>query len=143
MRSRLCVPPILLLLAVFESTLLTAQQNNAPHLEKRGAATQLIVDGQPFLILGGEILNSSSSSLEHMKPIWPRLASMNLNTVVTPLSLELIEPTEGTFDFTLVDGLLAQARQPGGRCAGLRRSHAAPQRRRRPRPHRPDDAGRE
>jgi len=111
MRSRLCVPPILLLLAVFESTLLTAQQNNAPHLEKRGAATQLIVDGQPFLILGGEILNSSSSSLEHMKPIWPRLASMNLNTVVTPLSLELIEPTEGTFDFTLVDGLLAQARQ--------------------------------
>jgi hypothetical protein len=110
MRSRLCVPPILLLLAVFESTLLTAQQNNAPHLEKRGAATQLIVDGQPFLILGGEILNSSSSSLEHMKPIWPRLASMNLNTVVTPLSWELIEPTEGTFDFTLVDGLLAQAR---------------------------------
>ena len=111
MRSRLCVPPILLLLAVFESAPLPAQQNNAPHLEKRGAATQLIVDGQPFLILGGEILNSSSSSLEHMKPIWPRLASMNLNTVVTPLSWELIEPTEGTFDFTLVDGLLAQARQ--------------------------------
>ena len=46
-----------------------------------------------------------------MKPIWPRLAAMDLNTVVTPLSWELIEPTEGKFDFTLVDGLLDQARQ--------------------------------
>jgi hypothetical protein len=111
MRSRLCALFILLLFALTGTASLTAQQNNAPHLEKRGAATQLIVDGQPFLILGGEILNSSSSSLEYMKPIWPRLAAMNLNTVVTPLSWELIEPTEGKFDFTLVDGLLAQARQ--------------------------------
>ena len=35
---------------------------------------------------------------------------MGLNSVVTPLSWELIEPTEGNFDFTLVDGLLKQAR---------------------------------
>jgi hypothetical protein len=128
MRSPFRALPILLLLAGFESIPLAAQQNNAPHLEKRGAATQLIVDGQPFLILGGEILNSSSSSLEYMKPIWPRLAAMNLNTVVTPLSWELIEPTEGAFDFTLVDGLLAQSprhRESGCRCTRLRCSHAA------------------
>ena len=36
---------------------------------------------------------------------------MGLNTVVTPLSWELIEPIEGKYDFTLVDGLLAQARE--------------------------------
>ena len=84
---------------------------NAPHLEKRGAATQLIVDGKPFLMLSGELHNSSSSSLEYMKPIWPKLRAMGLNSVVTPLSWELIEPKEGNFDFTLVDGLLAQARQ--------------------------------
>lgn len=110
MRSLLHALSILLLVGL-KTNPLAAQQNNAPHLEKRGAATQLVVDGQPFLILGGEILNSSSSSLDYMKPIWARLAAMNLNTVVTPLSWELIEPTEGTFDFTLVDGLLAQARQ--------------------------------
>ena len=83
----------------------------APHLEKRGAATQLIVDGKPFLMLSGELHNSSSSSSEYMKPIWPQLAAMGINSVVTPLSWELIEPEEGKFDFTLVDGLLDQARE--------------------------------
>lgn len=110
MRIRLCLLPTLLLFLGPPINPLFAQQNSAPHLEKRGSATQLIVDGKPFLILGGELHNSSSSSLEYMKPIWPRLAAMALNTVVTPLSWELIEPKEGTFDFSLVDGLLAQAR---------------------------------
>jgi hypothetical protein len=96
---------------------LSAQQ--APHLEKRGAATQLIVDGKPFLMLSGELHNSSSSSLEYMKPIWPQLAAMGINCVVTPLNWELIEPAEGKFDFTLVDGLLEQARQEHERIAFL------------------------
>jgi hypothetical protein len=88
-----------------------AQDAGLPHLEKRGGATQLIVDGKPFLMLSGELFNSSSSSLDYMKPLWPRLAAIPLNTVVTPLTWELIEPAEGKYDFTLVDGLLAQARE--------------------------------
>ena len=102
--------PIFLLLAVLASDA-AAQDAGLPHLEKRGVATQLIVDGRPFLMLAGELHNSSSSSLDYMKPEWPRLAAMSLNTVLTPLSWELVEPAEGKLDFTLLDGLLAQARQ--------------------------------
>jgi len=86
-------------------------QELLPHLEKRGHATQLIVDGKPFLILGGELHNSSSSSVEYMKDVWPRLAAMHLNTVLTPVAWETIEPEEGKFDFTCVDGLLEGARE--------------------------------
>jgi len=115
MRIRLFALPTAPLLAVLVNVALfaqpsAAQSNSAPHLETRGAATQLIVDGEPFLMLSGELHNSSSSSLDYMKPIWPKLTAMGLNSVVTPLSWELIEPTEGTYDFALVDGLLAQAR---------------------------------
>jgi hypothetical protein len=61
-----------------------AQDAGAPHLAKRGEVTQLIVDGKPYLMMGAEIHNSSSSSLEHMEPEWPRLAAMGVNTVLTP-----------------------------------------------------------
>jgi beta-galactosidase GanA len=81
-----------------------------PHIDNQGTASRLIVDGKPFLVLGGELRNSSSSSLDYMKPIWPRLAGMHLNTVLTPVSWELIEPEEGKFDFKLVDGLIHDAR---------------------------------
>src|SRR5689334_9576143 len=88
-----------------------ASGQSIPHLERRGTATQLVVDAKPYLILGGELLNSSSSSLEYMRPVWPKLAAITLNTVLTPISWELIEPEEGKFDFALVDGLIEGARQ--------------------------------
>jgi beta-galactosidase GanA len=81
-----------------------------PHLEKRGHATQLVVDGKPFLILGGELGNSTASSREAMKAVWPKLQAMHLNTVLAPAYWELIEPREGQFDFASVDGLVEDAR---------------------------------
>jgi hypothetical protein len=84
---------------------------SAPHLEKRGNAIDLVVHDQPFLALAGEVHNSSSSSREYMRGIWPRLAAMHLNTVLIPVSWEQLEPKEGQFDFTLLDGLIDDARQ--------------------------------
>jgi hypothetical protein len=84
---------------------------NIPHLEKQGTATQLIVDGKPFLVLGAELNNSSASSMEYMRPLWPKIAATNLNTVLATVSWELMEPEEGQFDFSLVDGLIQDARR--------------------------------
>jgi beta-galactosidase GanA len=103
--------PIVFMLICFPVLAAQAQNSGIPHLEKHGTATQLVVDGKPFLILGAELLNSSSSSLDYMRPVWARLAAIPLNTVLTPLSWELIEPREGQFDFTLVDGLIQDARR--------------------------------
>ncbi|MGD0872710.1 MAG: DUF5597 domain-containing protein [Bryobacteraceae bacterium] len=84
--------------------------SSKPHLERRGDTTQLIVDGKPFLALAGELHNNSATSLEYMKPVWPRLAAMHLNTVLVPVSWALLEPSEGEFDYSLVDGLIRGAR---------------------------------
>jgi len=82
-----------------------------PHLQKHGTATQLIVDGKPFLALTGELSNSSATSLEYMKGVWPRIAPNNLNLVLAGVSWNQIEPQEGKFDFSVLDGVIEGARK--------------------------------
>ena len=86
-----------------------------PELKTNGAARQFMVDGKPYLMLGGELHNSSASSTAYMKALWPRLEALHLNTVIGTVSWELLEPEEGKFDFTLVDDQIRDARQHGMR----------------------------
>src|SRR6187551_2612980 len=86
-----------------------AQVSSIPRLVKNGSYVQLIVNDKPFLVLGGELGNSSASSNEYMRPIWPKLQQMNLNTVIAPVYWELMEPTEGQFNFSLIDSLIKNA----------------------------------
>ena len=109
--SALVVTTILILLGSTAAFSQPKPSTNIPHLEKRGTATQLIVDGKPYLVLGAELNNSSASSLEYMRPLWPKIAAANLNTVLATVSWELMEPEEGRFDFSLVDGLIQEARR--------------------------------
>jgi beta-galactosidase GanA len=81
-----------------------------PHLERQGRAARLIVKNRPMLLLGGELGNSSASSAAYMAPYWPRLRQMHLNTVLAPVSWELLEPAEGQLNWQAVDALLAAAR---------------------------------
>ena len=96
-------------IALIATQCTTKTASTIPHLEKRGLATQLIVDDKPFLALGGELLNSSSSGLRYMDTIWPRLQKMNMNTVLGGVAWDLIEPVEGKFDFTTVDSMIQNA----------------------------------
>jgi beta-galactosidase GanA len=104
------VKAIALVSVALLSALSFAANAAPPHLEKHGTTQQLIVDGKPMLILGGELGNSSASNGAYMKPHWPRLKAMNLNTVLAPVSWELVEPVEGKFNWRTVDELLSDAR---------------------------------
>jgi len=81
-----------------------------PHLRKQGTASQLIVDGKPFLALAGELLNNSATGVEHMRPLWPKIAESKFNTVLAGVFWAQIEPQEGKFDFTVLDGIIRDAR---------------------------------
>ncbi|MFF0700028.1 DUF5597 domain-containing protein [Streptomyces tendae] len=77
------------------------------------ATGQLLVNGEPYLIRGIELHNSSSSSAEYLRPLWRRFSDSGVNTVLAPVSWELVEPQEGKFDFGLVDAMLSAAREHG------------------------------
>ncbi|MGC4055969.1 MAG: DUF5597 domain-containing protein [Paludibaculum sp.] len=88
-----------------------AQTAPLPQIRQNGLVQHLFVDNRPFLMLAGELHNSSASSAEYMKPIWDKLSAMHLNTVIGTASWELVEPVEGQFDFALVDTQIKEARQ--------------------------------
>jgi beta-galactosidase GanA len=85
--------------------------SGVPHLQKQGTATQLIVDGAPFLAVTGELGNNTATSLENMQPIWSKLVAGNLNCVLAAVHWAQLEPTEGHYEFALVDGLIQEARR--------------------------------
>ncbi|MFK8163293.1 MAG: DUF5597 domain-containing protein [Lewinella sp.] len=100
---------IVLCLATLPCTSVRAQK--MPHFERVGSVNQLIVEDQAFLILGGELGNSTFTSTESMALVWPKLKAMHLNTVLAPVYWELLEPEEGSFDFELLDQLILEARK--------------------------------
>ena len=43
----------------------------------------LYVNGEPFIVLGGELHNSSSSNLAYMEnKVWPFIRQFSMNTVI-------------------------------------------------------------
>lgn len=83
-----------------------------PRLDARGDATVLLVDDAPFLIRGGELGNSAAHR-EYLAARWDTLVGLGLNTLVAPVSWELVEPIESAFDWTSVDELVEDAASHG------------------------------
>lgn len=88
----------------------TAMSTEKAYLRHHGNAVQLIVDGSPFIVLGGELGNSSAACASDIETNFTRLRRMGLNTVLVPAYWDLTEPVEGQFDFTLTDKVLEEAR---------------------------------
>jgi hypothetical protein len=97
--------------AIFIATFLLPRVNaaEAPRLVQKDGHYALLVDGQPYLILGGQIHNSSA--WPYLLPeVWDSMAALHANTVEAPVYWEVMEPQQGHFDFTNVDAVLDGAR---------------------------------
>jgi len=82
-----------------------------PQLRKVGRVTQLMVEGRPFLVLGGELGNSSASDPAEFGAMYAKLRRMHLNTILLPVYWDRIEPEEGSYDFSLVQAAIEAARE--------------------------------
>src|SRR2546430_14569463 len=80
-----------------------------PRLVKKDNRYALLVDGQPFLILGAQI-NNSSAWPAVLPQVWPAIEAIHANTVEAPVYLGPLEPQSGRVDFSGVDELVNQRR---------------------------------
>ena len=87
-----------------------AKAAEAPRLVQKDGRFALMVDGRPYLILGGQIHNSSGWPSE-LPQVWQAMANLHANTVEAPVYWEQIEAQQGHFDFTNVDQIVRGARE--------------------------------
>src|ERR1041385_6008575 len=85
-----------------------------PQVVSKDGKHELLVDGAPFLILGGQA-NNSSNYPAVLPQVWPTIHALHANTLEIPVAWEQIEPVEGKFDFSWLDTLIPQARSNGVR----------------------------
>ncbi len=102
------------IILLFGLLLFLTTANAQPRLVSDGPGrAHLIVEGQPMLILGGELSNSAATCRADIDSVMPRMARLGLNTVLVPAQWDLIEPEEGHYDFSLIDESIRQARSNG------------------------------
>lgn len=87
-----------------------AQAAELPRVARTQGASQLIVDGKPYVIFGGELGNSSAGTEAQADAVLPRLAALHVNTVLMPVAWDQLEPREGSYDFRLLDHWIDVAR---------------------------------
>ena len=102
------VPPAMLLAALAVPA--EAQPQPLPRIVSEDGRHALLVDGEPYLILGAQA-NNSSNYPAMLPDVWPTVRALHANTLEIPVAWEQVEPVEGQFDFSWLDALIPQARE--------------------------------
>ena len=85
-----------------------------PSLQRKGTATQLLVEGKPFLMLGVETTNKlldDPSDLPHLDENLSMYKRAGVNTVLIPVTWASLEPVEDQYDYTMIDALIQGCRR--------------------------------
>ncbi len=99
---------LLILLSVALAAVAPAAE--LPRIVSENGKHAMMVDGEPFLMLTGQV-NNSSNYPAALPKVWPVIRQLHANTVQVPIAWEQVEPIEGRFDFSFVDTLVRQARE--------------------------------
>ncbi|HET7605874.1 MAG TPA: DUF5597 domain-containing protein [Sphingomicrobium sp.] len=97
-------------LLLVAGTAVQAQTAPLPRVVESGGRHALLLDNQPFLMLGAQT-NNSSNYPAMLPDVWRVVDQLHANTVEIPVAWDQVEPVEGRFDFSFVDALVPQARQ--------------------------------
>ncbi|MDT9700273.1 DUF5597 domain-containing protein [Streptomyces sp. P17] len=84
-----------------------------PRLDRSQGPARLVVDGDPFLVRGVELHNSSPSAAGSLAAGLRSAVAANANTVLASVTWEEIEPVEGRFVLDSVRSVLEEARAAG------------------------------
>jgi hypothetical protein len=102
--------PLLATALLQQPARLAAQaDSNAPHFVQKDGRWALLVDGKPYLALGGQIHNSSGWPSE-LPQVWKSMEALHANTIEAPVYWEQVEAQPGQFDFSNVDQIVEGAR---------------------------------
>ena len=86
-----------------------ANAQSTAMLKKINGTTRLVQDGQPMVLLGGELHNSTSSTPSSFKKALETVRAMGLNALIGSVSWEQVEPQEGRYDFNVLDSMIYMA----------------------------------
>jgi hypothetical protein len=105
-----------------------AQSKPIPRIVKEGAKYTFLVDGKPFIMLGGQVDNFNSwwptyhtidPLQDEIAKVLPGFKAYHANTIEFPVHWGLIEPKEGEFDFAGFDQVVRDVRAHGLRAIPL------------------------
>jgi hypothetical protein len=102
---------VLALLTVSASAIAEPVSESIPKIEMIGSSIRLVVNGSPYLILGGQIHNSDTANADDLNKALDVLVGLHANTAEVPIYWEAVEPKPGQFDFRSVDLVIQAARK--------------------------------